>query len=84
MMHDVLNAMRTTLDLDTDVLEAARALAVSRKDSMGKIVSELARKGLQKAPPKLRYRQGIPIYRRLPGALVTNELIDRLRAEEGV
>jgi hypothetical protein len=39
--------MRTTLPLDPDVLEAARSLAQARAISLGKAVSELARRGLE-------------------------------------
>lgn len=38
--------MRTTLQLDSDVLEAARNLAKTEKRSLGEVVSDLARKGL--------------------------------------
>jgi hypothetical protein len=37
--------MRTTVDLDADVLEAARHLAKTRRTSIGKALSELARRG---------------------------------------
>lgn len=39
--------MRTTLDIDEQVVVAARAIARDRGISMGLAVSELARKGLQ-------------------------------------
>lgn len=38
--------MRTTLDLDDDVLAAARELARAERRSMGAVVSNLARRGL--------------------------------------
>lgn len=41
--------MRTTLVIDDDVLDAARALARARSRSLGSVVSELARRGL--SPP---------------------------------
>ena len=41
--------MRTTLKIDDDVLTAARELADSTGCSLGKAVSELARKGLNGA-----------------------------------
>ena len=41
--------MRTTLDLDADVLDAARNLSRQERISLGKAVSHLARRGLQ--PP---------------------------------
>jgi hypothetical protein len=37
--------MRTTLDIDADVLEIAKRLAEGRKISVGKALSELARRG---------------------------------------
>ena len=41
--------MRTTLDLDTRVLAAARALADQERTSLGAAVSELASNGRSKA-----------------------------------
>jgi hypothetical protein len=38
--------MRTTLDIDDDVLLAAKSLALSRKVSLGRALSQLARVGL--------------------------------------
>jgi hypothetical protein len=42
--------MRTTLTIEDDVIAAAKALAEARGVSVGKAVSELARRGLQAAP----------------------------------
>jgi len=39
--------MRTTLSIDDDVLDAVRYLADQKKVGLGKILSDLARKGLQ-------------------------------------
>ena len=50
--------MRTTLQLDEDVLAAARALAERQGRTLGEVVSELARKGL--APTAApQFRNGI-------------------------
>jgi len=38
--------MRTTLDIDLDILEAAKEIAAHRKRTAGQILSELARKAL--------------------------------------
>jgi hypothetical protein len=38
--------MRTTVDLDDDVLAAARALAALERRSLGKVLSDLVRRGL--------------------------------------
>ena len=75
--------MRTTLDIDDDVLQAAKALARREKNTAGEIISELARRALRASPtrpaPKTpRAPQGVrPFPRR--GGLVTNRLIDKLR-----
>ncbi len=43
--------MRTTLTLDDDVLKEAARRAKALKTSLGKVVSDLARRGLQASPP---------------------------------
>jgi len=75
--------MRTTLDLDEDVLQAAKELAVARKTTAGKVVSELVRKAL--APTDhVRVRNGVPLLpRRAPGApRPTMALVNRLRDDD--
>jgi hypothetical protein len=52
--------MRTTLDIDEDVLQAAKELADLRGSTAGKILSELARKGLEPARGT-RVRNGVPL-----------------------
>jgi hypothetical protein len=81
-MLDVSLAMRTTLDLDDDILAAARSIAAARKQTMGKVVSDLVRKRL--ATEAKRGPTGIPLLPRRPGVIVTNELIDKLREDEGI
>ena len=73
--------MRTTLTIDTDVLEAARALAEARGVSIGSVISELARRAL--APDtERRSRNGFPLIAVRPGsAPVTPELIRELLEE---
>lgn len=39
--------MRTTLEIDAAVLAAAKKIARTRAQSLGAVISELARKGLQ-------------------------------------
>jgi hypothetical protein len=53
--------MRTTVKIDDDVLEAARSLAQSEKRSIGEILSELARRGLQPRS-KIISRSGFPVF----------------------
>ena len=43
--------MRTTLDIENDVLDAAMALAAERGVSVGAALSELARRGLAARRP---------------------------------
>jgi len=53
--------MRTTLHLDDDVYEAARGLAAAEGTTVGKVVSRLARRGLNPARPS-RSRKGFPVF----------------------
>jgi hypothetical protein len=75
--------MRTTLDLDDDVLEAAKSLARQSDRTAGAVLSELARRALTSAPNKST-RAGVggfvPFESR--GGLITNEQIDRLREQD--
>jgi hypothetical protein len=75
-------SVRTTLDLDDDVLAAARSIAAARKQTMGKVVSDLMRQSL--ATKLKKGRSGVPLLPLRPGIIVTNELIDKLREEEGI
>jgi hypothetical protein len=74
--------MRTTLDLDEDVLQAAKELAEARGTTAGKVISELARQAL--APARAaRTRNGVPLLpRRTAGApRPTMKLVNQLRDE---
>ena len=54
--------MRTTLDIDEDVLNAAKEIAAVRGSSAGKVLSELARKGLAPTEKGLvSTRNGVPV-----------------------
>ena len=82
MVRDAL-AVRTTLDLDSDVLAAARSLAKVRRASVGQVVSDLARNGLQAhVGTARRTRNGVPLFSRSSSeTLVTLELVNDLRDE---
>lgn len=75
--------MRTTLEIDDDVLEAAKSLARQSDRTAGAVLSELARRALTRAPAVSK-RAGVggfmPFESR--GGLVTNEQIDRLREQD--
>jgi hypothetical protein len=71
--------MRTTLDIDDDILALAKKLAASRRTTVGKVLSSLARQAL--ATGGSGVRNGVPL---LPPASAdspkpTLELVNRLR-----
>ncbi|MEO5735747.1 MAG: hypothetical protein ABIN96_06490 [Rubrivivax sp.] len=88
--------MRTTVDIEDDVLQAAREAARMQKRPIGAVISSWARSALLQGvgngddgqPHTHRVesplaKHGIePLPRR--GAIVTNELVNRLRDEEGI
>ena len=53
--------MRTTLKLDADIISAARQIAAAKSKSIGAVVSELARRGLE-ARSEVGTRQGFPVF----------------------
>ena len=59
--------MRTTLDVENDVLEAARSLAAARGVSIGAALSELARRGVESRTP-LSSRNGFAVFQLPPGS----------------
>ena len=54
--------MRTTLELDDDVMAAARALADAERRTVGEVVSELARRGLRPSVAASELREGFPVF----------------------
>lgn len=79
--------MRTTLDIEDDVLQAAKEMAEREHSTAGRVLSELARTGLTsragRPKPKITVRNGVPV---IPsrGEVVTLEKVRRLMDEEGV
>jgi hypothetical protein len=76
--------MRTTINIDDDVLLAVQERARREKRSAGDVLSELARDALtgrhratKTGPPRHGFA---PLPSR--GGVVTNELIDQLREED--
>jgi hypothetical protein len=57
-MHDGV-CMRTTLEIDDDVQQAARELAEAQRSTAGKVLSELARKALGSSRQPAARRNGI-------------------------
>ena len=63
----MLPSMRTTVDLDEDILRVAKDLAQEREQSLGRVLSDLVRRSLQ--PAKITNRRGaLGVLPRKPGA----------------
>jgi hypothetical protein len=83
--------MRTTLDIDDDILQAAKELAKAEGKTAGQVLSELARKGLtqptqpagfgEEAAPPYVMKDGWYMLTGREGVVVTKELVDRLIEE---
>lgn len=73
-------AMRTTLDIDDDVLQAAKELAALRGMTAGQVVSDLARRALSPSGAH-RMRNGVPLLPRRPAGRPrpTMKLVNDLR-----
>jgi hypothetical protein len=81
--------MRTTLDIEEDILQAAKELAAKEKSTAGAVISRLARQGLLSPGPSARAlspetRNGIPVFPARPDEVVTLEHVQRLMDEEGL
>lgn len=76
----MIKHMRTTLDLDMDVLLAAKELAATRGTTAGKVVSDLVRKALTPTS-SARVRNGVPLLPRRPAGSPrpTMKLVNALR-----
>lgn len=81
--------MRTTLNIDDDVLAAAKELARRERSTAGKLVSDLVREALRAragSAGESRAQRDLFGFKPIPagGSVVTNELVDELREEVGV
>jgi hypothetical protein len=79
--------VRTTLDIDDDVLSAAKERARRQNTTAGKVISDLARRALIAAPSSAASGaagKSRLAFRPFPsrGGVVTNEMIDALRDED--
>jgi hypothetical protein len=73
--------MRTTIDLDDDVIAAARELAALERRSLGAVVSELARRGL--TPARVEVAGDLPVIRVPAGSPpITPEMVRRALDED--
>lgn len=82
--------MRTTLEIEDDILLAAKELARRGGTTAGRVISELARQALTQTPvvPANSVAEPVAVYGFQPfpkrGGVVGNDLVDRLRDDEGV
>jgi hypothetical protein len=73
--------MRTTIAIDGDVLAAAKAIARQKCQTIGEVISDLARRSPRPASG-LGERNRIPLFPvRQPGIIVTPEMVNALRDE---
>ena len=81
--------MRTTLDIDEEVLRAAKEIARRKRSTAGAVLSELARRALTEAGAGQRgvaEPEAFYGFRPLPAGerIVSDDTVDRLREDEGV
>ena len=81
--------MRTTLDIGDDVLLAAKERARLEKKTTGEVMTELAREALTRPRAADTDRNDDRVlfgFRPFPkrGAVITSEMINRIRDEEGI
>lgn len=81
--------MRTTLDIEDDVLVAAKELARRGGTTAGRVISDLLRKALTQSAGTTANSAREPAaaygFRPFPsrGGVVSNEQVDKLRDQEG-
>ena len=82
--------MRTTLEIEDDVLVAAKELARRGGTTAGRVISDLVRQALTQSAGTTAKSAKEPSagygFRPFPscGSVVGNELINRLRDDEGI
>ena len=80
--------MRTTINLDGELLRTAKAIAETRHETLSKVISDLAWKGLAPEPARFTTRNGFPLLQTRQGASPVTpehvaELLDALDHEDG-
>ena len=74
--------MRTTVTLDDDVFEAARAQAEASGKNLGAVLSQLARRGLR-ASAQATSKTGLPVFKVRPeAAIIPSSRAKKLLAED--
>ena len=73
--------MRTTVNLDDDVMRAVRSLARERDESLGTVISALLRKALS-PPDQITYEEDFPVFQVREGSPpITPEMVDSALAD---
>ena len=73
--------MRTTIDVDDDILMAAKEISRQRGVTIGKVISDLARQAMTRTTAAAS-RSGIPLFPVQPDAgPITLDLVNQLRDE---
>ncbi len=68
--------MRTTVNLDADVMRAVRSLARERDESLGTVISALVREALS-PPAQVTYEQDFPVFQVREGSPpITPEMVE--------
>jgi hypothetical protein len=72
--------MRTTLDIDDDVLSAAKQRAAEEKTTAGKVISDLVRQALTQpaGDERAEFRGGFRLLPRAGSVITTREIERRL------
>jgi hypothetical protein len=74
--------MRTTIEIENDVLEVAKGFAKHQCVSLGKAVSFLIRRGIQPTESEEVIRNGLRVIKRPHGSTpVTLDIVNKLRDE---
>ncbi|PKO45345.1 MAG: hypothetical protein CVU30_00460 [Betaproteobacteria bacterium HGW-Betaproteobacteria-3] len=78
--------MRTTLDIEDDVLAAAKDMARREHLTAGQVISRLARLALTARVDQQPSAPTVGGFRPLPasGVMVTNDRVNALREREGI
>lgn len=80
--------MRTTLDIEDEVLAAAKELARHQHKTAGQVISELVRRALTDPPQADQVKEPEAFYGFRPfperGGIVTDEQVEELRDEHGI
>jgi len=81
--------MRTTLDIEDDVLQAAKEIAAKERSTAGKVISNIVRRALsgtesKKRKVKYTFKNGVPVLPIRAGEVITMEHIRSIMDEEGI